>query len=92
MDKTSSFNNVYLTLDMDVLDPAFAPGVGNPESDGLDPNFLLTLLTELCNHKIIGFDLVEVNPSYDNGATSILAAKIIIEVLCSLTKSLSIIK
>jgi agmatinase len=87
IDNTSSFNNVYLTLDMDVLDPAFAPGVGNPESDGLDSNFLLNLLTELCNCKIIGFDLVEVNPKYDNGSTSILAAKIITEVLCALTKS-----
>ncbi|MBS7655913.1 agmatinase [Candidatus Bathyarchaeota archaeon] len=89
MDKVSSFNNVYLTLDIDVLDPAFAPGVGNPESDGLDPSFLLTLLTELCNCKIIGFDLVEVNPSYDNGVTAVLAAKIITEVLCALTKSLN---
>ncbi|MBS7657782.1 MAG: agmatinase [Candidatus Bathyarchaeia archaeon] len=86
IDKTSSFNNVYLTLDMDVLDPAFAPGVGNPESDGLDSNFLLSLLIELCNCKIIGFDLVEVNPNYDNGSTAVLAAKIIIEILCALTK------
>jgi len=86
IDKISSFNNVYLTLDMDVFDPAFAPGVGNPESDGLDPNFLLSLLIELCNYKIVGFDLVEVNPNYDNGSTAVLAAKIIIEILCALTK------
>jgi agmatinase len=86
IDKASSFNNIYLTLDMDVLDPAFAPGVGNPESDGLDSSFLLNLLIELCNCKIIGFDLVEMNPNYDNGSTAVLAAKIIIEVLCALTK------
>ncbi len=79
-------DNIYLTLDMDILDPAFAPGVGNPESDGLDPNSLLSLLIELCNCKIIGFDLVEMNPNYDNGSTAVLAAKIIIEALCALTK------
>jgi len=80
------FSKVYVTIDADVLDPAFAPGVSNPESDGLDVNTLLSLLTKLPKEKIVGFDLVEVNPLFDNGATSILAAKIIMEMLCLLSK------
>lgn len=85
-DELSGFNDIYVTVDADVLDPAFAPGVGNPESDGMDPNTLLTLLTEICGERTLGFDLVEVNPSYDNGTTAVLAAKILSEVLCALNK------
>ncbi|HID17765.1 TPA: agmatinase [Candidatus Bathyarchaeota archaeon] len=86
MDEVSSFNGVYVTVDADVLDPAFAPGVGNPESDGMDPNTLLSLLTEICGERTLGFDLVEVNPNYDNGTTAVLAARILSEVLCALNK------
>jgi len=78
---------IYLTIDMDVLDPAFAPAVQNPEPDGLDMHTLLDLLCQVCDHRIVAFDLVEVAPHYDNGITAIQAAKTIFEALCRVEKA-----
>jgi len=77
----------YLTIDMDVLDPAFAPAVQNPEPDGLTMHDLLEILDGVCDRRVAAFDIVEVAPDYDEGVTSIAAAKIIFEVLCRLKKS-----
>jgi len=82
----SDFNKIYLTIDMDVLDPAFAPAVQNPEPEGLDTHTVLDLLHEVCKHSIVAFDLVEAAPHYDNGTTAIQAAKIILETLCYIEK------
>ena len=87
--KIKNFNKVYLSIDMDVLDPAFDPGVGNPESNGIDSYTMLNLIIKLCNEKIVGIDLVEVSPNYDTGITSILSARILFEALCALEKSRS---
>ena len=65
---------VYLTLDIDVIDPAFAPGTGTPEPFGLAPMQLLPLLKTI-SPNIIGFDIMEVCPTCDQGQTAILAAK-----------------
>jgi len=74
----------HLTLDMDVLDPVHAPGVGNPESEGIDLTLFLDLLHNLQGEgHLVSMDLVEVNPEYDHGETAIQAAHIIFEVLCS---------
>lgn len=78
---------IYLTIDMDVLDPAFAPAVQNPEPDGLDTHTLLDILCKVCDHRVIAFDLVEVAPHYDNGVTAIQAAKTMFEVLCCIEKT-----
>ena len=78
---------IYLTIDLDVLDPAFAPAVQNPEPEGLDTPTLLDLLEPVCDNRIIGFDLVEVAPHYDRGVTAIQAAKTIFEVLCCLERA-----
>jgi agmatinase len=78
---------IYLTIDMDVLDPAFAPAVQNPEPDGLDMSLLLDLLGKVCDHQIVAFDLVEVAPHYDKGVTAIQAAKTIFETLCHIEKA-----
>ncbi len=80
------YDRVYLTVDMDVLDPAFAPAVQNPEPDGLSTHHLLDLLSLTCGRRIAAFDVVEVTPHYDMGGTSILAAKIIFETLCHIHK------
>jgi agmatinase len=77
---------VYLTIDMDVLDPAFAPAVQNPEPDGLSMHVLLDLLCSVCDRRVIAFDLVEVTPHYDMGITATQAAKTILEVLCHLER------
>ena len=67
---------IYLSLDMDVIDPAYAPGVSTPEPFGLTPFDVLTFI-ENFSSQITGFDIVEVCPPYDKGETAILAAKII---------------
>lgn len=71
---------VYLSVDIDVLDPAFAPGTGTPEAGGLSSKELLHFIPKLQSLNICGFDLVEVAPVYDpSGRTSILAATLIRE-------------
>ena len=72
---------IYLTVDMDVLDPAFAPAVQNPEPGGIATTTLLEILNNLCDKRLIGFDVVEVSPKYDNGISAIQSAKIIFEIL-----------
>ena len=76
-DITSTFDSLYLSIDLDVLDPAFAPGVGNPEAVGISSRELYDLVTTLQNKKIVAADIVELNPTYDNGATVSMAAKMI---------------
>jgi len=76
-DITSTFDRVYLSVDLDVLDPAFAPGVGNPEAVGISSREIYDLVTTLQNKKIVAADIVELNPTYDNGATASMAAKMI---------------
>ncbi|MTI93941.1 MAG: agmatinase [Firmicutes bacterium] len=73
---------VYITLDIDVVDPGFAPGTGTPESGGITPTELFAGLQILASREIIGFDLVELAPAYDpSGITAALAAKIVREAL-----------
>ena len=76
-DITSTFDRVYLSVDLDVLDPAFAPGVGNPEAVGISSRELYDMITTLQNKKIVAADVVELNPTYDNGSTAAMAAKMI---------------
>ncbi|MFQ5999230.1 MAG: agmatinase [Candidatus Bathyarchaeia archaeon] len=83
----ADYEKVYLTIDMDVLDPAFAPAVQNPEPDGLDTPTFLDLLCEVCDHRPVAFDLVEVAPHYDKGVTAIQASKIVFEALCHVEKA-----
>jgi agmatinase len=78
---------VYVTIDMDVLDPAFVPAVPNPEPEGLDTSTLLDLLEAVCDRRVVGFDVVEVAPHYDQGVTATQATKVIFEVLGFLEKS-----
>jgi len=75
---------IYITIDMDVLDPAFAPAVQNPEPDGLSIHVLLDLLCSFCDHRVVAVDLVEVAPHYDMGVTATQAAKTMLEVMCHL--------
>ena len=72
----SSFYSMYASFDLDVLDPAYAPGVGNPEAAGMTSRELFDLIYSLENKKVTGVDIVELNPQYDNGATASIAAKI----------------
>ncbi len=74
---------VYLSLDIDCLDPAFAPGTGTPEPGGLSSNQVLTLLEELADLPFVGMDCVEVAPAYDHAElTSHAAACFVWTYLC----------
>ncbi len=78
---------VYVTLDIDVVDPAFAPGTGTPEVGGLTSYEILQLVRGLRGLNTIGFDLVEVSPPYDHSnITSILAANLAFEFLSLLVR------
>ncbi|CAB3289372.1 Agmatinase [Methanocaldococcus lauensis] len=75
---------IYLTIDIDVLDPAYAPGTGTPEPCGFTTKELLNSLYLLkkVKDKIVGFDIVEVSPIYDlANITAITAAKIVRELM-----------
>ncbi|MCE8518174.1 agmatinase [Ruegeria pomeroyi] len=76
---------VYVTYDIDSLDPAYAPGTGTPEIGGLTTPQALELIQALRGLKIVGCDLVEVSPPYDpSGNTALTAANLLYELLCVL--------
>ena len=73
---------VYVSVDIDVLDPSHAPGTGTPEAGGLSSRELLALLRSLAEHQIVGADIVEVSPAYDHAEiTGIAAAHVGYELL-----------
>jgi agmatinase len=73
----------YLTFDIDVVDPAFAPGTGTPQVGGLSSAQALELVRSLAGINLIGCDLVEVSPPYDSQEiTSLLGANLLFEMLC----------
>jgi agmatinase len=75
----------YLSLDIDVVDPAFAPGTGTPQVGGLSSAQILEVMRVLQGLKFIAGDLVEVSPPYDSAEiTSLLAANLLFEMLCLL--------
>ncbi|MED3562472.1 agmatinase [Bacillus xiapuensis] len=71
----SRFENIYLTVDIDSLDPAYAPGTGTPQFGGLDSRELLDLLYGIFELPIIGFDVVEVSPKLDESSIAVFAAR-----------------
>jgi agmatinase len=86
-EKLAPYDNIYLSVDMDILDPAFAPAVQNPEADGITTSDLLDMVCSLCDKRVIGFDVLEIAPVYDQGISAIAAAKVIFEMLCQLEKA-----
>ena len=77
---------IYLSLDTDALDPAFAPGTGTPEPFGLTSWDVLEAV-KLLAPRLVGFDIVEIAPNYDNGNTAALGARIIREVIVAVHKA-----
>ena len=74
---------VYMSFDIDALDPAFAPGTGTPEIGGLTAPQALEIIRGCRGLNLVGCDLVEVSPIYDpTGATSLTAANLLFEMLC----------
>jgi agmatinase len=79
---------VYVTLDIDVLDPAYANGTGTPEPGGISSRELINALGLLESLNLVGFDLVEVSPPYDmSDRTALLAAEVIREIILIANRS-----
>ena len=76
---------LYISIDIDVLDPAHAPGTGTPEAGGLTSRELLRLLRALTDLRIVGADVVEVAPAYDHAqVTAVAASHVVYELLSAM--------
>lgn len=75
----------YVTIDIDVVDPSYAPGTGSPEPGGMSSHNVLRLTRALTDVDVVGFDVVEVSPPYDDASnvTAILAANLVMEGMCA---------
>ena len=78
----------YVSYDIDFVDPTFAPGTGTPEVGGPNSFQALDVCRQLTDLNIVGVDLVEVSPSFDQtGGTAFLGASIMFELLCAMVRS-----
>lgn len=86
MDEISDAPNLFLSVDIDVLDPAYAPGTGTPEPGGMTTRELLPAIRRLATERgLAGMDLVEVSPPYDHAEITALAGnRIVMEALVGL--------
>lgn len=80
-DWLGSSASAYVSIDMDVVDPACAPAVGNPSPGGIGVVQLLDVISGTANGRFIGFDITEVTPLYDSGLTATQAAYIVLETI-----------
>jgi agmatinase len=77
---------VYLSIDMDAIDPAYAPALGTPEPYGITPRDVRAVISCLAPD-IVGFDLVEIAPTYDSGNTALLGAKLVRDFIMASAKA-----
>ncbi len=72
--------HLYVSFDIDVLDPAYTPGTGTPEPAGLTPREVFPLVRALCTEKnLVGFELVELNPLVDPGYTTVMNSSRVVQ-------------
>ena len=76
----------YLSVDMDAIDPAFAPALGTPEPYGITPRDVREVISCLAP-QVVGFDLVEIAPEYDSGGTALLGAKLVRDFIAASARS-----
>lgn len=82
LDKLTADTPIYITIDMDVLDPSIFPGTGTPEPGGLTFSQLMDRLSLFRGRRIVGADFMELAPNIDpTGVSTIVAAKLIREML-----------
>jgi arginase family enzyme len=86
LDAIAPVEHVFLSVDVDVLDPAYAPGTGTPEPGGMTTRELLRALRRItCTRGLIGLEVVEVSPPYDHAELTALAAhRVVLECLSGL--------
>ena len=78
---------VYFTLDLDVLDPSVFPGTGTPEAGGVSFQELLEAMIQVSHLNIVGFDVNELSPVYDQSGSSTMACKVLRELLIAVMKN-----
>lgn len=82
---------LYISVDIDVLDPAHAPGTGTPEAGGMTSRELLTMIRALRDLNIVGADIVEVAPAYDHAQiTAVAASHVAYEIISAMTPAASL--
>ena len=88
LDRVGTERPVYLSVDIDVIDPGLAPGTGTPEPGGWTSREMIRILRGLEGLNVVGADVVEVAPAYDGAGeqTALVAAQVVHEVLTSLVK------
>lgn len=88
MNRVGSEMPVYLSIDIDVIDPGLAPGTGTPEPGGWTTRELIRILRGIEGMNVVGADIVEVSPAYDGAAetTGLAAAQVAYEVLTSMVR------
>ena len=78
----------YISIDLDCLDPAYAPGVSVPSAGGISSIDLITLIKQAVSLGIVGMDIVELSPDFDvNNMTSLLTSRILLESIASIKSS-----
>jgi arginase family enzyme len=78
---------VYLSFDIDVLDPGYAPGTGTPEPGGMTPREAFRAIRTVAKEGLVGMDLVEISPPYDVAdVTALMGARVIMDTLASLVE------
>lgn len=76
---------VYLSFDIDVVDPGYAPGTGTPEPGGLTPREALRAIRKVAAEGLVGMDIVEISPPYDHAdVTALLGARVVMDTLATL--------
>jgi agmatinase len=85
---TNQCDGVFLSVDIDVVDPGMAPGTGTPEPGGMTSRELLEAVRRICLElPIVGIDVVEVAPAFDSAdITAILANRVVLEALSAIAK------
>lgn len=88
MDRVGTDTPVYLSIDIDVIDPGLAPGTGTPEPGGWTTRELIRILRGIEGLNVVGADVVEVSPAYDGAAetTAVAAAQVAYEILTSIVR------
>lgn len=89
MTRMGTSTPVYLSVDIDVLDPGIAPGTGTPEPGGWTTRELIQILRGVEGLNLVGADIVEVSPAYEAGhgeATALAGAQVVFELLTSMVK------
>lgn len=78
---------VYITIDLDVLDPSIFPGTGTPEAGGITFNEMMEAIKDMQNLNVVGLDVVELSPHYDpSGVSNAVACKIVRELVLAISK------